>query len=119
MLQITPNYYINRSVSNVIIEESGLTRFKKRWTKVVATELLCNSALLLPVIHKWFCSHLDASQEIKIDIGDVNKLVSTSKMDTQSLDCESAASHLHNTQVRHLDQTQILLFRNIKLRVRG
>ena len=47
-------------------------------TKVVATELLCNSALLLPVIHKWFCSHLDvliASQEIKIDIGDINKLV--------------------------------------------
>ena len=48
-------------------------------TKVVAIELLSNSALLLPVIHEWFCSHLDAliaSQQIKTkDVGDVNQLV--------------------------------------------
>ena len=48
-------------------------------TKVVAIELLSNSALLLPVVHEWFCSHLDAlitSQRIKTkDIGDLNQLV--------------------------------------------
>ena len=45
-------------------------------TKVVAVELL---SLLLPVVHKWFCSHLDtliASQQITTsDIGDVHQLV--------------------------------------------
>ena len=47
-------------------------------TKVVAMELLSNSAVLLPVVHDWFCSHLDAliaSQKITTsDIGDVNQV---------------------------------------------
>ncbi len=48
-------------------------------TKLVAIELLSNLALLLPVVHDWLCSRLDAliaSQKITTsDIGNVPQLI--------------------------------------------
>ena len=50
--------------------QEGIDATMTHITKLVGTELLSNSALLLPTIHGWFCNHLDTlivSQQIKID----------------------------------------------------
>ena len=50
--------------------QEGIDAMVTHITKLVDTELLSNSALLLPTIHGWFCNHLDTlivSQQIKIE----------------------------------------------------